>query len=495
MSRLFTQVISPCLPVLARMEARGIPLDVPMRDRLREEAEARLRELEGLIRMAVGVYHSKRRERVAQVLEDLERQRAAYDGSPRDERRKALTKRIQKARTRLEQIKEAFDIENDNHWRSYIYDEQVGLGLPVVHKTDSGLPSVDKEAIRALCIAHPQHATLRNRKETQDLAVRLRNRLAVEPDGRGRVHFAYSLHRTNTGRLASGADEDEADKARASEGGNGQNLTDRDRRMYVAEGGMSLVQFDWSQIEARVQAWLAKDVKMLQAWAEGLDVHAMAAAALFDCPVGEVREKKRYFEGQERSLREIAKRWRHGRNYGMGPNKASQMYGLTLAEAKRLEVADDKMWPAMAAFREKEAQQAGEEGKLTNPFGRTNHFPRKQSKGKWITADREQVLAFRPQSTVGDMCKVALPLLDQLVGTFLGAELLATVHDSFLVMVPSWQVGQFVKEGKKLLERPWKELGQIEGFGQFKCPVDVMVGGRWGKYDTLENPEGLREVA
>lgn len=490
---LYTDIISPAIPILARMEARGIPLDVAMRDRLRSEAEARLEEIGEEMNSLVVPYHVRRAARV-QALMDKHTQAREAIKDIHDTHRKTLTQMISKCRTRLKQIGETFQAGNDNAWRTLLFDKEVGLGLEAKQRTETGLPALDKDAIRELLVRYPAEPLLKFRVEVNDLLTRLRNRLSVEPDERGRVHFAYSLHRTTTGRLAAGKDDDETDKERLSEGGNAQNVADRDRRMFRAEPGYVLIQADWSQVEARVQAWLARDTKMLQAWKDGLDVHAMAAACLYHVKREEVRTRKVWFEGKEISVREAAKRYRHGRNYGMGTRKASQMYGIPLGEAQRLEREDDEMWPAMARFRKEEIERANQSRQLVNPFGRVLQFHKVHLvQGRWQISDREEALAFRPQSTVGDMCKAILPTLErESVGW--KAELLATVHDSFLFMVRRYQVAGFVRAIKTHLEREWRELGEIEGFGWFTCPADMATGLNWSK-KSLDNEYGLEEVA
>jgi DNA polymerase-1 len=487
---LFTDIIAPAVPVLAKMEARGIPLDVQMRDELRKEA--RLVQLESKVWLSGQTfeYHKKRRGRLQDLMELLMDERGRLDR--KDAHRKDFSARIQKCRTRLKQIGDSFDAENDNHWRSLLFDKEVGFGLDPVRLTDSGKPSVEAEAIRLLSKQYPENEFLRHRLRVQEATIRLRSRLAVEPDGRGRVHFAYSFHRTGTGRLSSGADAQEEGKERESEGGNAQNLADRDRRMFCAEPGFVLLQLDWSQIEARVQAWLAQDRKLLEAYRAGMDVHSMAASALFGVPIEEVESRTMWFEGAQRSYRHVAKKWRHGRNYGMGAKKASEMYGISRTEAERLEKADDEMWPEMAAFREREIAEVLRTGMLTNPFGRTAAFKREKRAKGWIVGEREEALAFRPQSTVGDMCKAMLPRLEQ-IALEQDAELLATVHDSFLFQVDErlWRV--LAVTVKEACEREWPELGEIKGFGYFRCPADLMMGKNWGEAKE-QNPYGLKEV-
>lgn len=491
---LYSEVIAPALTVLARMEARGIPLDVEMRNRLRKEAKFRLIEVQAMIWGLASKYHRVRRERVQKAADCLETERALLKRD--DPERKEMTKRLAKARLRLKQIGEQFVVSNDNHWRTLLYDKEVGLGLTPTHTTDSGEPSVDKDAIRALQLKHPEVELLGLRVESQDLGIRLRNRLAIEPDRRGRVHFAYSLHKT--ARIASGSDDEEEDKERASEGGNGQNVTDRDRRMFRAEPGKVFVQADWSQAEARVFAWFAREFKMLDAWYnKGLDIHcvngqAIARALGVELSLEETRTTPfpHYHDGQ--SYRQAGK-LTHKLHYGMKEKHFSDTYGIPIEVCAKIIQEYFDSWPRLREFQQEEIERATRDRKLVNPFGRVHWFHRfVKRKGQWVIEDQKEALASRPQGTVGDMCKAVLPELEKETQA-LGAELLTTTHDSFLFHVEELRAPRLIEATRSILEQEWSQLGELPGFGLFRCPADFAQGRNWGKWKK-DNLEGLKEV-
>jgi len=99
----------------------------------------------------------------------------------------------------------------------------------------------------------------------------------VNPQTR-RVHTSYALAATTTGRLSSSDPNLQNIPIRTEEGR-------RIRRAFVAEEGNLLISADYSQIELRLLAEIADIPALKQAFAEELDIHAMTASEMFGVPV------------------------------------------------------------------------------------------------------------------------------------------------------------------------------------------------------------------
>jgi len=102
----------------------------------------------------------------------------------------------------------------------------------------------------------------------------------INPDT-GRVHTSYSIAGAVTGRLSSTEPNLQNIPVRTEDGR-------RIREAFVAESGNILVSLDYSQIELRILAHIAKIDALKQAFHDGLDIHAMTASEMFDVPLDQM---------------------------------------------------------------------------------------------------------------------------------------------------------------------------------------------------------------
>ena len=105
----------------------------------------------------------------------------------------------------------------------------------------------------------------------------------INPDT-GRVHTSYSIAGAVTGRLSSTEPNLQNIPVRTEDGR-------RIREAFVAESGNILVSLDYSQIELRILAHIAKIDALKQAFHDGLDIHAMTASEMFDVPLDQMTPK------------------------------------------------------------------------------------------------------------------------------------------------------------------------------------------------------------
>jgi len=167
----------------------------------------------------------------------------------------------------------------------------------------------------------------------------------------GRIHADYRTIGADTGRTAP----------------SNPNLAqipkeDKYRSCFKAQEGNTLVSGDWSQIELRILADLAKDKNAIQAFASGVDFHYAMASKVFRKPIDQVTSEERTF----------AKRVAFGIPYGLGLDKLAMQCNLPVAEASLI---------------------------------RSMYFDEIKAEKRWIDFQKQQVLRTRSARTVaGRLC-------------------------------------------------------------------------------------------
>ena len=233
---LLEDVELPLASVLARMEARGVRLDV-----------------EYLASMGGSV-----RERMAEL-------RAEVFGHAGRE----------------------FNLNSPPQLREILYGE---LGLQPGKKTPKGELSTDASVLEKLRDAHPIVGALLGWRELDKLNSTYLEALPKLVDPRdGRVHTSFNQAVAATGRLSSSNPNLQNIPVRSE-------LGRQIRRAFVpGEPGQVLLVADYSQIELRILAHLSGDDGLRQAFAAGADIHAATAAKVFGLPIehvdGELRRR------------------------------------------------------------------------------------------------------------------------------------------------------------------------------------------------------------
>ena len=193
------------------------------------------------------------------------------------------------------------------------------LPAPLDRKT--GVPTSNETALRTL-LRKFGHRTGVSEVLRKILSVRetvkLRSFLKAEIEQDGRMRTFYNISGTTTGRLSSGENI-------WGRGTNLQNIPRELRDIFVADDGFVLWQADGMQAEDRVVAYLSGEPVLINAYAKGMDTHAIMAQILFGVPYEHVVAGKKAGDPTMTLYRDAAKRIRHGWNYGMGAGRMTEV--------------------------------------------------------------------------------------------------------------------------------------------------------------------------
>ena len=237
---------------------------------------------------------------------------------------------------------------------------------------------------------------------------------AVAPDGR--IHSRFEPMGTDTGRFSS-------------RDPNLQNIERGPiRAAFAAPPGHALVVADYSQIELRVAAAIADEPKMIQAYANGIDLHRLTA--------GLVLGKKP--EDVTKEDRQLAKAVNFGLLYGQSARGlvryAKASYGVELAEARARVIRDRffSAYPKLKAWQDASYVASATATEIRTVTGRRQLLPA-GDEARWPRFASS--LNTPVQGGAADGIKRAIILIAQRLQP--GCGLISTVHDELIALAPT----------------------------------------------------------
>ena len=275
----------------------------------------------------------------------------------------------------------------------------------------------------------------------------------------GVVHTSFNQTVTATGRLSSTEPNLQNIPIRTE---TGRQL----RRFFIAGSkDRTLVDADYSQIELRLLAAISGDETMLNAFANGTDIHTLTASQVFGVPV----------ESVTKEMRKRAKAVNFGIVYGIGPYSLSQDIGVTVKAAGQYIDSYLNKYPAVSGYLENIKKQAKRDGYVKTLLGRRRYIPEMFSSKKTEQAFGERVAMNSPiQGTAADIIKIAMVNTNRaLKESGLDAKLILQVHDELIVETAK----DCVEEVKALLVREMENAVSLP----VKLSVEATDGDSWYK--------------
>ncbi|KAF1685708.1 DNA polymerase I [Pseudoxanthomonas broegbernensis] len=219
------------------------------------------------------------------VLERIEANGVKVDVDELRRQSADLSRRMLAAQQRATELAgRAFNLDSPKQLCALLFEE---LKLPALVKTPKGQPSTNEEALEAIADQHELPRVILEYRGLAKLRGTYTDKLPemVDPDT-GRVHTSYHQAGAATGRLSSSDPNLQNIPIRTEDGR-------RIRRAFVAPPGRKLVACDYSQIELRIMAHLSQDAGLLRAFESGADIHRATAAEVFGRPLEEVTANER----------------------------------------------------------------------------------------------------------------------------------------------------------------------------------------------------------
>ncbi|MFJ7352613.1 DNA polymerase I [Phyllobacterium sp. NPDC097923] len=238
----------------------------------------------------------------------------------------------------------------------------------------------------------------------------------IHPDTK-RVHTSYAMAATSTGRLSSSEPNLQNIPVRTAEGR-------KIRTAFIAAPGNKLISADYSQIELRVLAHVAEIPQLTQAFADGIDIHAMTASEMFGVPVKDMPSE----------VRRRAKAINFGIIYGISAFGLANQLSIPREEAGQYIRTYFERFPGIKDYMEATKAFARQNGYVETIFGRRAHYPEIRSSNPQVRAFNERASINAPiQGSAADIIRRAMVRMEPALNEAkLSARMLLQVHDELI---------------------------------------------------------------
>ncbi|MEP6284050.1 MAG: DNA polymerase I, partial [Nitratireductor sp.] len=253
-----------------------------------------------------------------------------------------------------------------------------------------------------------------------------------------RVHTSYALASTSTGRLSSSDPNLQNIPIRTVEGR-------KIRTAFIAEPGRKLISADYSQIELRVLAHIADIPQLRQAFADGIDIHAMTASEMFGVPV----------EGMPSEVRRRAKAINFGIIYGISAFGLANQLSIPREEASSYIKKYFERFPGIRDYMDKTKAQVRENGFVETIFGRRAHYPEIRSPNPHQRSFNERAAINAPiQGSAADIIRRAMVRMEKALADagLDSVQMLLQVHDELIFEAPQSDVEAAIPVIRDIME-------------------------------------------
>ncbi|HEY0886821.1 MAG TPA: DNA polymerase I [Ramlibacter sp.] len=333
------------------------------------------------------------------------------------------------------------------------------LGLPVVKKTASGVPSTDEEVLEKLAEDYPLPAKLLEHRGLSKLKGTYTDKLPQMIHPRtGRVHTHYAQAVAVTGRLSSNDPNLQNIPVKTPEGR-------RVREAFIAAPGHLIASADYSQIELRIMAHLSEDEALLRAFREGMDVHRATASEVFGVAPDQVTSEQRRY----------AKVINFGLIYGMSAFGLARNLGIESAAAKNYIQRYFERYPGVKQYMDETRLSAKSRGYVETVFGRRLYLPEINSPNGPRRGGAERAAINAPmQGTAADLIKLSMVAVQDVIDAQQRrTKMIMQVHDELVFEVPEDEVDWIKAEIPRLMA----------GVAELRAPLlaEIGVGENWEK--------------
>lgn len=347
---------------------------------------------------------------------------------------------------------ETFNINSPKQLGEVLFDH---MKLPGGKKTKSGY-STAADILEKLASDYPVVGMILDYRQLTKLNSTYADGLAAYIGPDQRIHGTFNQTITATGRISSTEPNLQNIPVRVE-------LGREIRKVFVPKEGCVFVDADYSQIELRVLAHMSGDQRLINAYRQAEDIHAITASQVFHVPLDQVTSLQR----------RNAKAVNFGIVYGISSFGLSEGLSITRKEASEYISKYFETYPEVKSFLDGLVTEAKEQGYAVSMFGRRRPIPELKSSNFMQRSFGERVAMNSPiQGTAADIIKIAMVRVDKaLKKQGLKSRIVLQVHDELLIEAYKEELDQV----KMLLVEEMKHAAVLE----VPLEVDANVGNSW----------------
>ena len=268
----------------------------------------------------------------------------------------------------------------------------------------------------------------------------------------GLIHTSYNQAVAATGRLSSTNPNLQNIPIRTEKG--------REvRKAFIPRSENNiLLSADYSQIELRIMAELSQDENMLEAFAQGHDIHRATAARVYGVDINDVSSDQR----------RNAKAVNFGIIYGQSAFGLSQSLGIPRKEAAEIIDQYFNQYQGIKQYMSKAVEFAKENGYVETILKRRRYLRDINSANMTVRGFAERNAINAPiQGSAADMIKVAMIHIQQdIIAKKLKGKMIMQVHDELVFDVPQDEVNTF----KEIITHRMKSAIDM------RVPIEIEIG-------------------
>ena len=403
------------------------------------------------------VYETLERPMV-QVLADMERSGIKVDRDTLSRMSNAFAQKMAQLEDEIHELAgEKFNVGSPKQLGEILFEK---MSLPGGKRGKTGAFATGADVLEDLATEHDLPGRVLDWRQLSKLKSTYTDALQdhINADT-GRVHTSYAIAGASTGRLASTDPNLQNIPIRTEEGR-------RIREAFVSEPGKTLVALDYSQIELRILAHIADIPALKQAFADGLDIHAMTASEMFDVPLSEMTP----------DIRRRAKAINFGVIYGISGFGLARNLRIPRGEAQGFIDRYFERFPGIRTYMDDTKAFAKEHGYVQTLFGRKIHTPEIGAKGPRAGFAARAAINAPIQGTAADVIRRAMVRMPDAIAD-LPARMLLQVHDELLFEVEDSAVEALISVAKEVMENAPDPVVHLD----VKLTVDAGQGQNWAE--------------